>query len=113
VILDLDRQTLKTRLLRQSLRDSPALEDAVFFEPKIKVMVSRPMFFHHEDGHSGTFDVQRQFLPSPSPIALVLVLVLVLGFLLFIWMEAFTVRRSRFAVSRFTRAVGKANRSAG
>jgi hypothetical protein len=51
MVLHLDRQTLETKAFGQTFRDRPTLEDAIFFEPKVKVMTSRPMLLHHEDRH--------------------------------------------------------------
>jgi hypothetical protein len=34
---------------RKAFRESPALENTIFLEAKVKVMPSRPMLLHHKD----------------------------------------------------------------
>jgi hypothetical protein len=49
MILHLNRQTLETGLFRQTFRDRPALEHAIFLEAKVKVMTSGPMLLDYEN----------------------------------------------------------------
>jgi hypothetical protein len=48
MILYLNRQTLDAGFFGQPFWDSPALEHAVLFEPKIKMMTPRAMFLDNK-----------------------------------------------------------------
>src|SRR5580700_9304387 len=48
MVLYLNRQTLETWFFGQTFRDSPTLEHAVFFEPKVKVMTACVMLPDHK-----------------------------------------------------------------